>query len=172
MIFNSLQENYAKVKDELANFKPTANHKPYQQLNSKSGKIQRKRQCKKIFHNVLSNLPDITTANINAKLGSDTLNVLWNRAQRDAIPNNAAVDADDNLLDVDQSQIFDSDGNYLTPFLRSIIHVMDKHKISHEAYHETRMITKGFMPPVHIIKRAKAKMSEEIEYIKHPTVCI
>ena len=169
-----LQENYDRVKDELSKFKPSCNYKKYRELNSKSGKVQRKRQCRKMFHNLLGNIPDITRANINLKLGSDNLHVLWKSNANNA---NQAVNAtlrgtDDDLFDVNENDIFDDEGNYVTPYLRSIIYVMDKHKISHEAYHETRMVTKGFMPPVHVIKKAKAIMSEEIEYIKHPTVCI
>ena len=106
-------------------------------------------------------------------MGTDSVNFLWrrDRAPGDGQQSDENTDPPDDGFDVSSSDIFDAEGNYVSQFLRSIIYVMDKHKISHEAYHETRMVTKGFMPPIHIIKEAKSIMSEEIEYIKHPTVC-
>ena len=47
---------------------------------------------------------------------------------------------------------------------------MDKFQISHEAYHELRMVSKNQLPPVRKIATEKKLMSEEIPYMKHPTV--
>ena len=167
-----LERRNDEIRGTLRKLKPTRHYKPYTQLASKVGRQHRKREYRNIFDNVLEPMSDISRANISVKLGDDNVNFVWKRPQ--------AQDSDDDddeetlaeSFDVTQSDIFDTQGNYVKPFLRSIIYVMDKHKISHDAYHETRMVTKGFMPPIHLIRQEKSNMSEEIEYIKHPTVCI
>ena len=162
-----------QLKTRLTKLKPKRHYKTYMALSSKGARQHRKREYKTIFDNVLEPMSDISGANINVKIGSENVNFLWKRPQPNQ--NQQSDDEDDNDLDmfnVGTSDIFDDEGNFVKPFLRSIVHVMDKHKISHEAYHETRMVTKGFMPPIHLIRNEKKYMSEEIEYIKHPTVCI
>ena len=169
----TLERNNKQIKGRLKKLKPTAHYKSYTQLASKSGKHHRRREYKKIFDNVLEPMSDISRANINVRMGPENINFLWKR--QDPTQNEETDDEDGNLVemfDVEQSNIFDPDGNYVKPFIRSIIYVMDKHKISQEAYHETRMVTKGFMPPIHLIRQERSKMSDEIEYIKHPTVCV
>ena len=170
----NIERKNEQLKVKLSKFKPHPHYKSYTQLVSKSRKQHRKRECKKIFDNVLELMSDISRANINVRLGSENVNFLWKRNQPNQGQGPDDEDTDDlnDTFDVEQSEIFDTDGQYVKPFLRSIIHVMDKHKISHEAYHETRMVTKGFMPPIHLIRKEKSHMSEEIDYIKHPTVCL
>ena len=79
-------------------------------------------------------------------------------------------DDDDDLSDIDYSSIFHSEGNWQQKHKRSIIHVMDSYRISHEAYHELRHAGKGHFPPLYQIHLEKIVMSGEIPYIKHPTV--
>ena len=57
-------------------------------------------------------------------------------------------DDDDDLNDLDYSEIFDSHGNWKKKHKRHIIHVMDSYRISHEAYHELRHAGKGHFPPL------------------------
>ena len=172
---DNIEQRCKELKAELEKYNITTHYKSYSQLNSKSGRQRRKRDCKRIFENVLKNAGEITSANISLKLGTDNLDLLWGKEQLDAIrghsnptnPNNPENSR--NELSV-ETNIIDAEGNFRDSYLKSIIYVMDKHKVSHDAYHEIRMVTKGAMPPLHVIKRAKSKMSEEIEYIKHPTV--
>ena len=159
------------LKREICKFKPSSHYKTYNNLQSKSGKLERKRECKKIFQNLLSHMTDVSTAKVTLTLGADKVDFVWSQNQLNVPRPQATSDDDDEEVEISEKEIFDTDGNYRKSYLRSIIYVMDKHKISHEAYHETRMVTNGYMPPIHIIKREKKDMSEEIEYIKHPTVC-
>ena len=76
------------------------------------------------------------------------------------------------MVDVDYSQIYDSDGNWQQKHKRAIIHVMDSFRISHEAYHELRHAGRNHLPPLHHIINEKFIMSEEIPYTKHPTVSV
>ena len=174
----NLERKSKELQDEMSQFKPPIHYKSYSELHSKSGKQRRRRECRVIFQNLLRNASDITHANISVKLGSDDVNYIWGKEQLHAIRGDNNVPNLQEFRDEEASDaesldgtIVDVDGNFRSSFLKSIIYVMDKHKISHEAYHEIRMLTKGCMPPLHIIKKAKSKMSEEIDYIKHPTVC-
>ena len=170
---NALERTNRQLKDRLRQLKPKQHYKSYTDLVSKSGRLHRRREYKTVFSNVLDLMSDISRANISVKLGTENVTFVWRRdAQNNVQGTVNDSEEDEDIFDVSQSDIFDQDGNYVKPFLRSIIYVMDKHKISHEAYHETRMVTKGFMPPIHVIKEEKCSMSEEIPYIKHPTVCI
>ena len=72
--------------------------------------------------------------------------------------------------DTDLSEIFESSGHWRKIHLRRLIHVLDSYRISHEGYHELRMVSKGHLPPISKITREKTIMSEEIPYTKHPTV--
>ena len=47
---------------------------------------------------------------------------------------------------------------------------MDSFRISHEAYHELRMVSKGHLPPLRRLAAEKAIMSNQIPYIKYPDV--
>ena len=79
-------------------------------------------------------------------------------------------DHDDDLLDVDYSKIFDTQGNWQTRHKRSLITVLDAFRISHEAYHELRQAGKSHFSPLHHIIKEKGIMSDIIPYVKHPTV--
>ena len=79
-------------------------------------------------------------------------------------------DDDDDEIDIDYSKIFDCHGNWQVMHKRTIGHVMDTYRISHEAYHELRHAGKGHFPPLSHIRKEKEKTSAEIPYIKHSTV--
>ena len=59
----------------------------------------------------------------------------------------------ENYSENEEKEIFDENGKWNSSFLRQIINVMDKHKISHTAYHELKMtLPAGFNPPINQIK--------------------
>ena len=72
----------------------------------------------------------------------------------------------------DNEKIYDTEGNFTKRHLRKAVLVTDNFRISNDAYHEIRAELCGQMPPVGQVKREKAVMSEEIPYIKHPTVSV
>ena len=79
---------------------------------------------------------------------------------------------DEDAYEVDYSNIFDGRGKWQKRHTRGIIHIMDNFRISHEAYHELRHAGKGHFPSLTAIMKEKRKMSQEIPYIRHPTVSI
>ena len=50
--------------------------------------------------------------------------------------------------DVNHSEIYDAEGNLSKSHIRQLVHVLDTFRISHEAYHEVRMVSKGHLPPI------------------------
>ena len=78
----------------------------------------------------------------------------------------------DTYDDVDYSEIYTNKGNWKIQHVRRLVHVLDCFRISHEAYHELRMVSKGHLPPIRRLSVQKKIMSEQIDYIKHPTVSI
>ena len=72
--------------------------------------------------------------------------------------------------DVNYSEIFDNNGNWLKKHIRRLVHVLDTYRISHEAYHEIRMVLKGHLPPMIRLSNEKHLMSEKIPYIKFAEV--
>ena len=81
--------------------------------------------------------------------------------------NNVTIDDEnEEFEDVDYSDIYDMNGNWQRRHIRHLVHVLDTFRISHEAYHELRMVSKGHLPPIHRLRSEKRKMSEEIPYIK------
>ena len=78
----------------------------------------------------------------------------------------------DSYHDLDYSDIYDCCGEWKQYHLRKIIYVMDSFRISHEAYHELRLVSKGHLPPIGRISKEKQDMSEEIPYEKHPRVSL
>ena len=62
---------------------------------------------------------------------------------------------EDNLGDFDYSEIYDSRGNWRQIHIRRLIHVMDCFRISHDAYHELRMVSKGHLPPLQRLSKEK-----------------
>ena len=77
---------------------------------------------------------------------------------------------EDKYCDLDYSEIFDSSGGWRKLHVRKLIYVMDCFRISHEAYHELRMVSKGHLPPINYLAKEKKIMSEEIPYEKHAKV--
>ena len=81
-------------------------------------------------------------------------------------------DNDDEIINVDNSKIFDVEGNWQKNHKRSIIHILDTFHISHQAHHELRHAGKNHFPPLHHIIKEKIVMSDQMPYTKHDTVSI
>ena len=74
--------------------------------------------------------------------------------------------------DVDYSEIFDINGNWRKQHIRRLVHVLDTFRVSHQAYHEIRMVAKGHLPPICRLSHEKHKMSDVIPYIKMEKVSL
>ena len=79
-------------------------------------------------------------------------------------------DEESTYNDINYSEIFDCEGNWKSKHVRKLVHVMDNFKISQQAYHEIRMVSKGHLPSLYKISLEKKIMTEEIPYTKHPKV--
>ena len=89
---------------------------------------------------------------------------------RYACPDVSILEEHDNYFDLDYSDIFDNQGCWNVQHVRRLVHVLDSFRISHEAYHELRMVSKGHLPPIWRIAVQKKIMSDQIPYIKHLSV--
>ena len=86
---------------------------------------------------------------------------------------NEDIFAENELFDdINHSQIYNSQGQWRIEHIRRLVHVLDNFRISHEAYHELRMVSKGHLPPLSKLAAQKKIMSDKIPYIKHPTVSL
>ena len=82
-----------------------------------------------------------------------------------------SLDNDDcSFNDTNFSEIYDNDGTLNKSHVQKIVHVMDCFRISHEAYHEIRTVSKGHLPLICKVCSEKKLMSEQLPYIKHPRV--
>ena len=84
--------------------------------------------------------------------------------------NEGHEDQDIDLQSVDLADIYTCEGQWRKIHICRLIHVLDTFRISHEGYHELRMVSKGHLPPMWRLAKEKVIMSEEIPYIKHPSV--
>ena len=102
---------------------------------------------------------DFTTTPISQNmfdLGLQTINSDHNYVRK------AKISAEpDNFNDLNYSEIYDSSGRWTTNHIRKIIHVMDCFRVSHEAYHELRMVSKGHLPPIGSLSKEKKKCQKK-----------
>ena len=158
----------------------------------RSDRTKRQRICDyghEVFKSIQENIPFCRRANLSLSLGQKTLNYSWKSKDfqnksapllppslldhcyaSNQVDFESTEDQDEELLDIDYTSIFDSEGNWQQKHKRSLINVMDSYRISHEAYHEMRKVGKGHFPPLHHLMLEKKLMSNEIPYIKHSTV--
>ena len=142
---------------------------------------------KSVFTTIQDNIPQCRHAELCLCLGDKTVKYSW-LSKHLKLGNTSVTEMlsyddhsyvarplhvpeeDDDLIDIDYQQIFDSQGNWQSSHKRNIINVMDSYRISHEAYHELRHAGKGHFPPLHHIIKENNIMSDVIPYVKHPTV--
>ena len=94
-----------------------------------------------------------------------------NVAGNAANPQNSESEDNEDIDDIESDpDPFMFDGSWNPIHLRRILHVMDMFKISYRGYHELRMISRSILPPLTRLKKAKAKMSDEIKCYHHHEV--
>ena len=171
--------------------RPERKRKSWSQIKCEHTKRKRVSQFGEyVLTSIKNNIDECQGADLTLSIGSEKLNYQWKSKHfKDASSNSDPVPDLSHLNDhtyvkdfkrqpdrtedpnsVDYSEIFDDDGNWRIRHIRKIINVMDKFRISHEAYHELRMSSKSKLPPIGQIVKEKIIMSECLPYEKHPTV--
>ena len=193
--FKKLQEQLQKVSKSqpkcTSNLPRTRKRKDWNEIRGERTKYRRLNDYKDIIFNALQQIDHCHRAEISIWLNTQRFHFCWYPSDfqkasnvknniRDPCENvlhdhsyafmKIADSEDQEIKDMDFSEIYDSVGNWKQIHIRRLIHVMDCFRISHDAYHEIRMVSEGHLPPIGRITAEKQVMSDEIPYVKHPTV--
>ena len=162
--------------------------KPWSEIKDHKTKKRRISEYKSVIQSsILKSIPECTRANLSLSLDGQNVNIALNRNElMGSEGNNAAVRSSsehryssnkpesENFGEPDTTsqicRIYDGDGKFLRRHKCRMIYVMDKFRISHQAYHELYMHSKGHLPPIGQIIKEKKRMSELIPYYMHPDV--
>ena len=183
--------NEKKKKNIVKKDPRTRRKKNWNELRGQRTKYRRLNDYKDMIFNTLLEIKACHRASINLWLDQNKIQFNWSPSDfREApftfernhgrfhhvfkdhtysCPDNSSPEHE-HMNDIDFAEIYDCDGNWQKLHIRKLVHVMDSYRISHEAYHELRMVSKGHLPPLRRLCIEKKKMSVEIPYIKHPTV--
>ena len=194
----NLQKKIARLQTIISNCnedpqcKKTRKHKKWDSIKTDKTKRQRLGCYRDVLFGCLSQIEKCHRAEISLWLDTNRIQFSWSPkdfkhddddddSERThskqlmvdhsyASQRNDTTENEHDYQDVNFSEIFDCAGNWKKSHIRSLIHVLDSFRISQEAYHELRMVSKGHLPPLCRLSREKAKMSEEIPYEKIPNV--
>ena len=194
----SLQEKISRLQTILSNTnehqecKKSCRHKKWDSIKTDKTKRQRLSFYKDMLFGCLSKIEKCHRAEISLWVDKNRIQFSWcpkdfqsnhqietktESASVDllldhsyACSKNDITDCEQEYDDINFSEIFDCDGNWKKGHIQSLIHVLDCFRISQEAYHELRMVSKGHLTLLCRLSLEKAKMSEEIPYEKVPNV--
>ena len=177
-------EENDRLKKELQSYHIPKSRKHFKDMKSKSQRRLRKKSYKLALQKLLQNFPNVNSANISLDFGCEwiqfpfsysDINVSDILGHQNAPLNDALVTEENELpMDItennsdgndDSLNILKRGGKISKRHLRTIIYVMDKFKIAGNAYHELRMSCKSILPSIHLIRKERVAMSEEIPYI-------
>ena len=183
------QDLTMKINNQNACKKGNRKRKSWSQIKCEHTKRKRIEQYgEKILNNIKRNVEECEGADLSLSVGRRLIKYKWRSKDFEeqlqdttkvqhlhdhnyATTNKTKYEIEREDTDhADYSEFVDSEGNWRKRHIRSIINVMDKFRISHEAYHELKMVSKSQLPPIGKIAREKKIMSEELPYLKHPTV--
>ena len=188
----TIQEN-VKLKADLDDLREklkqkNKHRKAWPDIKDHKTKKRRISEYKSVIEsNILRNIPECTRANLTLSIEGKNMNIgftsndlarlhMGNNSQRSSSEHNYSSDKRQaaNVRPPETnnttSAIYDGDGKFLTKHKSRMIYVMDKFRISHQAYHELYMHSRGQLPPISQIKTEKKRMSEVIPYYMHPDV--
>ena len=173
---NRLKLRIQDLKEVLAKHNPKIFRKRWDEVSAQT-KRKRKNDYREVIDNALETIPECKKAKLEIYLGHDKVKFTWSeedmakcrnsaRQKGFGIIDPAALSSDDeNDIDEESKKIVTS------RLKEEVIHVMDRYRISQDAYHEMQQTLKTIpMPPIHHIKKQKRLMSVEIPYIKEPDV--
>ena len=161
--------------------------KEWDDIKSERTKRRRIVQYRDDIFKTLNQINGCHRSELTVWIGSDRFNLSWKPKHFEDKPTLTAEqkgfisdhtyslpkeldDSDEEIQDINFSEIYDGEGKWKKEHIRRLIHVMDCFRISNETYHEIRMVSKGHLPPIGQMRKEKKIMSQELPYIKHPKV--
>ena len=188
---NNLQERVDNFETEVEalrkvrqKFQPIKVQKLWKNLKVR-GKLKRKAQYKDMIDSSLRYITECKRAKMTLTIGEEDINFKWTENEMsnhhkefdivllpeceassdEGSDRNSEPNSEANVDNTSSThEVFDGDCNFSKRHKRTIIAVMDNHRMSHKAYHVIRKAGKGNWPSLTMIKKEKAKMSKEIPF--------
>ena len=173
---NRLRERIQGLKEEFVKYHPKMYRKNW---NDASAQTKRKRtiEYRSVFDSAMQIVPECKKAKLSLAVGNNRLKFKWSPEDlskgRETMRQKGFPVRDPPPIESDDaSETDDPTDTRSREFVHEqIIHVMDRYRISQDAYHELQQTLKKLsLPPMHYLKKQKKKMSEEIPFEKYPNV--
>ena len=181
-----LQEEIGELKERQAKLKPIRVNKIWNDLNCNRTKFKRKAKYKDVLDLSLSCITECKRAKVSLTLGEEEVDIKLTEKEMNTHRANLGItlpertnilpdpdpDSEVNVSspvssprnDQNNYDIFDDKYKITQKHKRTIITAMDKHRISHKAYHAIRKAGKQNWPSLNMIKKEKKEMSNEIPF--------
>ena len=171
-----LNQEVLNLRNQVQDERPKIFHKRWDQV---ARQTQRKRKAEyfNVFDRAISKVPECKKAKLTLRICSEDVTLKWSlgdmQNHRDTLRNQGFRFRDPPILQADESE----SETEQTPQRRKlkrrfVVSLMDEFKLSQRGYHEFRHLISKEAPPIHHIKQERVVMSNQIPYIKHPTVSI
>ena len=185
---SDLDKEVKTLRKERSKFLPLKLKKSWHNLGSARAKYKRKMQYKDVLDNSMKCITECKRAKVILSIGNQDIDLKWSEEEMDRHRQNLGVNlpienvgndedensneqSNDNIEHIqNEYQILDGDSKFTQRHKRTVITVMDRHRISHKAYHEIRKAGKSYWPSINVIKKEKKKMSTEIPFTTDETV--
>ena len=189
-----LQTEVERLKPLQQKLHPVQVEKLWKDLKRRA-QFKRKIQYKDILDVSLRNITECKRAKMTLTLGKEDIHLKWTEQEMSdmqkqlnegsAFAGNSPSEqnSDINVEGNDESNanidtppltntddVFDEKCKFTKRHKRTIITVMDNHRVSHKAYHAMRKAGKGNWPSLNMIKKEKGKMSKEIKFTTNDEV--
>ena len=182
-----LKAEVEQLQKDQAHLKPVPVTKKWNQLGSDRAKYKRKLKYKELVGDSLKYITECKRAKLTLTLGDEDVDLKWSeeemRRQRQIIPTeenqaprrppSPRPDISDDNLEINENvpneippgnDVFGTNFQFTQRHKRKIITVLDKHRVSHRAYHAIRKAANKNWPSLNIIKKEKRQMSQEIDF--------
>ena len=173
---NRLRNRVTNLKEQLSKYEPKIYRKNWNHICAQTRR-KRKLEYRGVFDSALQIIPECKKAKVSLALGHDRVKFDWSpddlakghdEMRQKGIPvrDPPPIESEDDSEDDDPT-----DTRLPERVNEEIIHVMDRYRISQDAYHELQQTLKKLpLPPMHYLKKQKKKMSEEIPFENYPDV--
>ena len=180
-----LQTEICQLTQMRKKFKPIKVNKIWHDLDCKRTKYKRKAKYKDVLDESLKCITECKRAKVTLTLGKEDVDINWTDQEMNqhrahfgiTLPatahpspdlqtpdSNEGNSGESNRNKTNEYDVFDAQCNITEKHKRTIITAMDRHRISHKAYHAIRKAGKHNWPSLNMIKKEKKKMSKEIPF--------